>query len=190
MVVYDQVPTTGLSATDAAQHAQFLRFAAGAGQVPGTGNGQLPAGYLPLTAANGLGPLADYTNQAADAVQAQAGAVPPVVATPPADTPSTVTPESSGGSTDYGSTGYAASGSGSSTRSTSSTDAVSPTEEAAVPTQPVASSTPLATQIAAATVAALAALIGVLLPGLGVLVILAGGTAAVLYAVNRRKASS
>ena len=73
------VPTSGLSATDATRYAEFLRFAAGPGQVVGTGNGQLPAGFLPLTAANGLGALAAYTLRAADAVQAQAGGAPSVL---------------------------------------------------------------------------------------------------------------
>ena len=80
MVVYAQVPTKGLAAADAADYAQVLRFAATDGQSPGDANGQLPDGYLPLTAADGLGPLARYTLAAADAVQAQQGAVPPVVA--------------------------------------------------------------------------------------------------------------
>ncbi|MBV8161306.1 MAG: hypothetical protein JO265_10320, partial [Acidimicrobiia bacterium] len=64
----------------AADYAQVLRFAAIDGQSPGDGNGQLPDGYLPLTAADGLGPLATYTLAAADAVEAQQGAVPSLVA--------------------------------------------------------------------------------------------------------------
>jgi hypothetical protein len=79
MVVTAQVPTLGLPATDASRYAQFLTFAAGDGQTPGTGNGQLPPGYLPMTAANGLGSLADYTRLAAAAVERQTGDVPPIV---------------------------------------------------------------------------------------------------------------
>ncbi|HVX20612.1 MAG TPA: hypothetical protein VHB02_04630 [Acidimicrobiales bacterium] len=76
MVVYAAVPTTGLGAEDAADLATLLRFAASTGQSPGSGVGQLPPGYLPLTEANGLGALADYTRAAADDVAAQNGQVP------------------------------------------------------------------------------------------------------------------
>jgi hypothetical protein len=79
MVVTAQVPTLGLPSTDASRYAQFLTFAAGDGQTPGTGNGQLPPGYLPMTSANGLGSLADYTRLAAAAVEGQTGDVPPIV---------------------------------------------------------------------------------------------------------------
>jgi hypothetical protein len=78
MPVYAQVPTTGLPKDQAKEFATFLRFAASDGQVVGHGNGQLPPGYLPLTAGNGLAELAAYTNRAADAVQAQDGTVPDV----------------------------------------------------------------------------------------------------------------
>ncbi len=83
MLVYAQVPTTGLPADQAEAFATFLRFAVTDGQQPGYGNGQLPPGYLPLTAANGLGDLAAYTQRAADAVEAQKGAVPDLVPAAP-----------------------------------------------------------------------------------------------------------
>ncbi len=57
----------------------FLEFAATDGQTPGSGVGQLPPGYLPLTAANGLGSLASYTEAAAQDVAAQNGQLPSVV---------------------------------------------------------------------------------------------------------------
>jgi hypothetical protein len=50
MVVYAMVPTSGISHSKAAKIAQWLDFAAGAGQTPGVQSGQLPAGYLPLPA--------------------------------------------------------------------------------------------------------------------------------------------
>ncbi len=78
MVVYAAVPTTGLSSSDAADLASFLQFTASTGQTPGTAVGQLPPGYLPLTTANGLGALADYTQAAALDVAAQNGQVPPL----------------------------------------------------------------------------------------------------------------
>jgi hypothetical protein len=82
LLVYGDVPTRGLAGTDATDLAKLLRYAAGPGQSPGTGNGQLPAGYLPMTAANGLGAEVDYTTRAAAAVAAQKGTVPPLVAVP------------------------------------------------------------------------------------------------------------
>jgi hypothetical protein len=93
MLVYTDVPTTGLTAADATAYAAFLNFAAGPGQTLGFAAGQLPPGYLPLTAANGMAALAAYTRSAADAVAAQGKQVP----TPPkrpnsSGTPSTPTP--------------------------------------------------------------------------------------------------
>jgi len=76
MVVYAAVPTAGLDPTVGAHLADLLRFAATNGQQPGLAEGQLPPGYLPMTAANGLGPLASYTQRAADAVAAQRGNLP------------------------------------------------------------------------------------------------------------------
>ncbi len=79
MVIYAASPTTGLSADDAAHAATFIRYAAGPGQVQGDQVGQLPAGYLPMTSANGLGAFLDYDEQVARAVSAQSGTVPGVV---------------------------------------------------------------------------------------------------------------
>jgi hypothetical protein len=76
MVVYAAVPTSELPAAAAADYADLLTFAAGPGQTSGEGVGQLPPGYLPMTAANGLGGLAAYTVAAAADVAAQNGQVP------------------------------------------------------------------------------------------------------------------
>jgi hypothetical protein len=78
--IFAAVPTKGLPSTDAAEIAQFLKFAAGDGQVEGTGPGQLPPGYLPLTTANGMADEISYTLRAADAVAAQDGELPSLVA--------------------------------------------------------------------------------------------------------------
>jgi hypothetical protein len=83
MIVYAAIPTTGLPTTDAKDYATLLRFAATTGQTPGPGVGQLPPGYLPLTAADGLSALADYTLAAATDVAAQNGQVPALVPAPP-----------------------------------------------------------------------------------------------------------
>ena len=92
MVVYAAVPTTGLPATDAADYASLLTFIATTGQTPGDGVGQLPPGYLPLTKADGLQALADYTVTAAADVAAQNGQVPPVTGATPAPATSSPSP--------------------------------------------------------------------------------------------------
>ena len=74
MLISLSVPTSGLPPADAKAYSQILQYAAGDGQTEGTGNGQLPPGYLPLTAAKGLGALVDYTKQAASVVASQQGA--------------------------------------------------------------------------------------------------------------------
>jgi hypothetical protein len=79
MVVYAAIPTSGLPPADAGDYESLLQFAATTGQTPGSGVGQLPPGYLPMTQANGLGALSAYTLAAADDVGAQNGVVPPVI---------------------------------------------------------------------------------------------------------------
>ena len=78
LVVYAAIPTSGLPADAATDYSDLLTFAAGPGQTPGNGVGQLPPGYLPLTAADGLGGLAAFTVAAAADVAAQNGQVPPL----------------------------------------------------------------------------------------------------------------
>lgn len=79
MLMSLDVPTQGLPATDAKNLAAYMTFAVTDGQTPGTGVGQLPAGYLPMTAANGLGPEVAFTEAAAAAVAAQKGGTPAIV---------------------------------------------------------------------------------------------------------------
>jgi hypothetical protein len=78
-VVYLAAPTTGLPAADAANMAQLMSFVATSGQSPGHGNGQLPPGYVPLSKADGLSALADFTVRAATAVVGQRSAQPAAV---------------------------------------------------------------------------------------------------------------
>ncbi len=106
MIVYAAVPTQGVPASDAKRYAQLLRFAATSGQVPGTGDGQLPPGFLPMTKGNGLGGLVDYALKAADVVEAQKSTVPVTSGNPtPAGTgssspsPSAAAPSASPSST-------------------------------------------------------------------------------------------
>jgi hypothetical protein len=79
LLISTDVPTKGLTAADAKNFANLLTYAAGPGQVQGPDNGQLPDGYLPITAAAGLGNLVDYTTAAAKAVAAQDAQVPSVL---------------------------------------------------------------------------------------------------------------
>ena len=91
----------------------LLQFAATSGQTPGSGVGQLPPGYLPLTAADGLGGAGQYTQSAATDVAAQNGQVPSLTAaasTTPTTAPA-ITPTFSGGGTgnySYSGTPYSA----------------------------------------------------------------------------------
>jgi hypothetical protein len=96
MLISTDVPTKGLVPADATNFSKLLTYAAGPGQVEGAGNGQLPGGYLPITRANGLGALVDYTLAASEAVAAQQGVVPSVAG-------AAVQPGNSGGSSGSGS---------------------------------------------------------------------------------------
>jgi hypothetical protein len=87
LLISADIPTKGLPATDAQKYATFLDFAAFTGQTPGVGNGQLPPGFLPMTASNNLKEMAAYTRSAATAVKAQSGTVPPLPGSPPSSQP-------------------------------------------------------------------------------------------------------
>ncbi len=120
--VYAVVPTSGLDERSSTRLAKLLCYADDQGQVPGKANGQLPPGYLPITASNGLGAERDYLLTAAAAVRKQAGDVPALDMTPPArddvcdfstpkpspstssSQPTSSTPSSPTGSTPAGST--------------------------------------------------------------------------------------
>lgn len=83
MPVYALVPTQGLDETTSTRLAKFLCYAGTDGQVSGLANGQLPPGYLPVTAENGLGAEHDYLLTATAAVRKQGGDVPALDMTPP-----------------------------------------------------------------------------------------------------------
>jgi hypothetical protein len=72
MVIYAVAPTSGTSHTKAAAIAKFIDYAAGAGQSPGLRAGQLPPGFLPLTAK-----LRAQARKAAQEVLNQTGATKP-----------------------------------------------------------------------------------------------------------------
>ena len=69
MVIYAAAPTSGVSHAKAAAIAKFIDYAAGAGQSPGLLPGQLPPGFLPLTAK-----LRAQARKAAQEVRNQTGA--------------------------------------------------------------------------------------------------------------------
>jgi hypothetical protein len=144
MLVYQAVPTSGLPATDASQFAQLMTYAAGAGQVPGVDQGQLPAGYLPMTSANGLATMVSYTQRAAAAVAAQKGDVPLVTG----GSSSSSSGSSSGGS--HPSSGQSVGGSATSTPAPPQTTPSSApsTAKTTAPSTPAQSSSPTTTPAA------------------------------------------
>jgi hypothetical protein len=179
MLMSADVPTSGLSKSDASRYATFLRFAAGSGQTPGLGSGKLPPGYLPVSTADGLGALANYTRIAADHVQSQQGTVPvasnptepPAVATPvPTQLPPTAQPSSAGAGPQL--PGASASPSASTPNPTSS---ASPSPTTSVAAQPVARTGPLSSGP-----------LGLTLPVLALLGCLSLATAAWMSGIGRR----
>lgn len=72
MVVYTAAKTGNLDQESAEKVAQFIRISTTEGQRPGSGNGQLPAGFLPITRTGVTAPLFASAQQVAAAVQAQA----------------------------------------------------------------------------------------------------------------------
>jgi hypothetical protein len=135
MLLSTDIPTSGLPNEDAVRYGQFLALASSTLQAPGLGNGQTPPGYLPLTAANGLGSLARYTAVAAGYVASQTGTVPsltnPVALTTGSgsgtNTSTASTSGSSGGSTS------GSGGSGTTPTGTTSPSATSPSPSSSSP---------------------------------------------------------
>lgn len=71
MVVYTAARTHGLSKADAAKVASFIRISSTQGQQAGRGNGQLPAGYLPITSSGVTSALYKQAQRVATAVATQ-----------------------------------------------------------------------------------------------------------------------
>jgi hypothetical protein len=84
MVVYTAAKTYGLAPVTAQHVAQFIRVSTTEGQKPGRGNGQLAAGYVPLTSSGVTKPFFQQAQKVARAVAAQKA--PP---TPPTSGPTT-----------------------------------------------------------------------------------------------------
>jgi hypothetical protein len=106
-LTYAVTAPTALSAPEAKDYANLIRYAVGAGQTRGNNPGQLPDGYLPLAAS-----LRTQALASAVIVQARKGG------TPPAPTPDTSNDNGNGtdvgtntGNGDLGGTGLAGDGS-------------------------------------------------------------------------------
>lgn len=179
MVVYAAVATKGLSTADASDYSRLIKYLATTGQTPGSGNGQLPAGYLPMTKTNGLEKLAAYTQVASTAVGAQKGAVPSVKIAK--STPSTGRGSGSGGtggSSGAGGSGGWGTGAGGGTGTTptttpTATPTPSPTGSQTATLVSLGTTQSLTSKLAGAVLPIfllVAVLCGVLAPGAGYLV--------------------
>ena len=112
MIVYTAAKVRGLDEESAAKVAQFIRVATGEGQQVGSGNGQLPGGYLPIRSTGPTSKLYHAARAVADAVEAQAPARtpdPPAPVDPPTepvdeptDAPASTTPPPIGTVPDLG----------------------------------------------------------------------------------------
>ena len=71
MIVYTAARTHGMSKSDAAKVASFIRISSTQGQQPGRGNGELPAGYLPIASSGVTAPLYKQAKRVAAAIAAQ-----------------------------------------------------------------------------------------------------------------------
>lgn len=76
MVVYTAARTQNLAKDDAAKVAQFIRLATTEGQRPGSGNGELPAGFLPIRKNGVSAALFTAAQDAADRIEAQKAPAP------------------------------------------------------------------------------------------------------------------
>lgn len=71
MVVYTAARLQNLDQEDADKVAQFIRISTSEGQKPGSGNGQLPDGFLPIEKTGVTAKLYDTAQESADAIEAQ-----------------------------------------------------------------------------------------------------------------------
>ena len=73
MIVHTAARLSGLPTTTAAEVADFVSIASNEGQTPGTGIGELPAGYLPITPVGATADLYASAQAVALAIAAQSG---------------------------------------------------------------------------------------------------------------------
>ncbi|WP_426245797.1 hypothetical protein [Nocardioides sp. LHG3406-4] len=74
MVVYTAARTSGLDEADAGRVADFIKIATSEGQQPGSGNGELPEGYLPLAKSGPTAPLLEQARAVAASIRDQKAA--------------------------------------------------------------------------------------------------------------------
>jgi len=82
MIVYTAAKLRGLDAETAAHVAQFVRVSTSEGQVAGSGNGELPEGFLPIRATGPTAKLLTAADRVADLIEAQRPATPPAPEAP------------------------------------------------------------------------------------------------------------
>jgi hypothetical protein len=87
MVVYTAARLRGLERENADKVAQFVRVATTEGQRRGSGNGELPAGYLPIARTGATAKLFRSAQVVADAIQAQTPAKADPETTDPSNDP-------------------------------------------------------------------------------------------------------
>jgi hypothetical protein len=72
-IIYTAAKARGLAKADAAHVAQFIQVSSTEGQIQGRGNGQLPAGYVPITKSGTTAKLYAAAQVARKAILAQKG---------------------------------------------------------------------------------------------------------------------
>jgi hypothetical protein len=162
MVVYTAARLRNLDPDDAAKVAQFIRVSTSEGQKPGSGNGQLPDGYLPIRDSGVTRDLYRSAQDVADAVEAQREPSDPE----PTEETSAPSDGPSGGSAGGGGTGAGVPGGGA--PETASPSASAPSSLA--PTAPEATVQMPATQPVSSAVAGGALPMLLILGGLGLVV--------------------
>ena len=73
MIVYTAARLSGMSRADASKVASFIRISTTEGQKPGSGNGQLPDGYVPILKSGTTAPLFAAAQRVANEIEAQGG---------------------------------------------------------------------------------------------------------------------
>lgn len=173
--------TKGGSATTAGHVAQFIRTSVTEGQVPGLGNGNLAAGYLPIRSTGVTAKLYQRARSVADLVQAQQG------------NPATSTSGGSGGSggSTSGSSSGSSAGSGSGSSGAASTTPAANAATHAGTDHDAGAKKQITTAVATDPTSAVRSRWGALmLPMLLFVALLAGGSSALLRLLAREKQGS
>ncbi len=108
MIVHTAAPTSGLSTSDAASIGQFIATATTEGQVPGSANGELPDGFLPILPTGATAQLYAGAQAAGAIIVAQQGT--PASAPASATSGTSTTDTSDGSVVSTGSSGPPATG--------------------------------------------------------------------------------